>query len=331
MVAQGMKSKQIILSMNCSTKTCRDWIHFTKNTCTRFLKKLTTKLGGPGKTVMIDETHMFRIPKNHVGTWKMWNNWCFVAVEKDSSLFIAQLVRRRTRPALETIIHEFILPGTKTLSDEHKSCHWLGKTTKQNVCQPCRPALCEHIAVCHKKTFKATNGTCTNKVEGLNCIVKKPTSEANGVTKELISENIDVPIFKGWLNSKLPFSETSHSSMEKDKLLNVWVGFVAAISHTYCQTSETNWEIDDNLVSEGALAPINNDLHDGFKDQGHMKNDKDKPKDDIFCEKLKKKQMLKVVSDENIKIESSTKKNQSNDNSFEIEDIICTVKKCNDL
>ena len=138
-------------------------------------------------------------------------------------------------------------------------------------------------------------------------------------------------IFKGWWNSKLPFSETSHSSMEQDKLLNVWVGFIIAISHTYCQTSETNWEIDDNLVSEGALAPISNNLHDGFKDQGYMKNDKDKPKDDIFCEKLKKKQMLKVVSDENIKIESSTKKNQLNDNLFEIEDIICTVKKCNDL
>ena len=34
--------------------------------------------------VVIDETHKFQIPKRYIGTWKMWNNWYFVDVEKYS-------------------------------------------------------------------------------------------------------------------------------------------------------------------------------------------------------------------------------------------------------
>ena len=86
------------------------------------------------KKIIIDETHMFRIPKNYIGTWKMWNNWYFIAVDQDSPLIIVQLVRIIIRPELETIIHDFILPGTKILSDEQKLYYWLGKITKENIC-----------------------------------------------------------------------------------------------------------------------------------------------------------------------------------------------------
>ena len=59
--------------------------------------------------------------------------------------------------------------------------------------------------------------------------------------------------------------------MEHDKSLNIWVGLIIDISLIYCQISETVQEIDDNLVSEGTLVPIDDDFYDGFKDQGYMK------------------------------------------------------------
>ena len=52
--------------------------------------------------------------------------------------------------------------------------------------------------------------------------------------------------------------------MEQDKSLSIWVGLIVAISHLYCQTSETDWEKDDHLISESALAPIEDDFYDGF-------------------------------------------------------------------
>ena len=59
----------------------------------------------------------------------MKKNWCFVTVEEDLLLFIAQLVRRRTRLALEIIIHEFICSRSIILLAEYKSYHWLRKVT----------------------------------------------------------------------------------------------------------------------------------------------------------------------------------------------------------
>ena len=48
-------------------------------------------------------------------------------------------------------------------------------------------------------------------------------------------------------------------------------------------------DIDDHLVSEGALAPLYDVFYDVFKDQGCIKNDNYLPKDNNFCAKFKKK------------------------------------------
>ena len=157
--------------------------------------------------------------------------------------------------------------------------------------------------------------------------------EANGVIKEHIAENIGIAMFKGWWNHKLPFSNKSYAAIEQDKCLNVWVGFLVALSCIHCQSDERDWEINNYSVSEGALAPIADWLLDRFKDQGCKKDDKDDPKDDlkddpkddlkddVFCKKLKKKQMLKECNiDDEIdkKIELCA---------FEIDDVVCTVKQ----
>ena len=88
---------------------------------TRILWLIEIKLGSKDKQVQIDETHWFRTPKHFLGLFNKLCNWLFIAVCKELSLFYCQLVRKRIRPALETIIFQIIRIGTIIELDEHKA------------------------------------------------------------------------------------------------------------------------------------------------------------------------------------------------------------------
>ena len=120
--------------------------------------------------------------KNYRGRCNKKRNWLLVAIEEGTTFF-CQLVRKKTRPALETIMYESKKPGTHAKIDDHTSYFWLGKTTNARTHQPSRPALYAHSTVCHKKTFKAADGTCTNKVEGKNSVMKGPCEAMKGLPK----------------------------------------------------------------------------------------------------------------------------------------------------
>ena len=72
--------------------------------------------------------------------------------------------------------------------------------------------------------------------------------------------------------------------MEQDKSLNIWVGIIVAISHLHYLKSENIQEIDDYLVFEMTLAPIDDDFYDSLKDQHCMKNDNNLPQDYVFVQ-----------------------------------------------
>ena len=113
----------------------------------------------------------------------------FAAVSKESSSVYSQLVRKRTRPALETIMFNAINPGMHIQSDEHKSYYWLGHATK---CDPMRPAICMRSTFNHSKTFKdKETGTHANKVKGQNSLLKGPYKKLKGLPKKLIPECLD--------------------------------------------------------------------------------------------------------------------------------------------
>ena len=62
----------------------------------------------------------------------------------------------------------------------------------------------------------------------------KTMQEANDILKELTIESLDFEIFKSQLNSKLLFSNLSHSKMKYDKMLNIQVELLASLSNAYC-------------------------------------------------------------------------------------------------
>ena len=131
--AKKGSTKNTSALVGISNKTAAERSKCMRNVCTRLLLKLDMTMGGRNERVQLDETHFFSIPKHHRGRWRKHRNWLFVVVDEDSTLFYCQLVRKRTRPALETIINQIVKPGTHIKSDEHKACYWLGKTTKKSV------------------------------------------------------------------------------------------------------------------------------------------------------------------------------------------------------
>ena len=87
------------------------------------------RIGGKNKTCIADETYVYRPPKYNKGRKKLWRNWLLVIVEKDSTKFVCYLLGKRTRPAIERIINEYVRVGTTIKTDEHKAYYWLGKIT----------------------------------------------------------------------------------------------------------------------------------------------------------------------------------------------------------
>ena len=61
---------------------------------TRILKKIVIKLGGLGKNVQIDETHFFKMPKNHRGRHNKKRNWLLVAIEEGTTFFFVNLLEK---------------------------------------------------------------------------------------------------------------------------------------------------------------------------------------------------------------------------------------------
>ena len=60
----------------------------------RILQKLEKKLGGPGKNAQGDETHVFKLPKNHGGRYNKKSDWIFVAIEEGTIFFIVNLLEK---------------------------------------------------------------------------------------------------------------------------------------------------------------------------------------------------------------------------------------------
>ena len=100
------------------------------------------------------------------GIFNKLRNWLFVAVSKELNLLYCQLVQKRIRSVLETIIFQVIYPGTIIESDNYKLYYWLGKiTTSKTIYNPMRLVLYKYQTVNYSKEFKAKDSTYTNKVE----------------------------------------------------------------------------------------------------------------------------------------------------------------------
>jgi hypothetical protein len=98
-----------------SSHTIADWGMFNRETMLLFLEGCCVKIGGPNKTVEIDESKFGR-RKYHRGH-PLKCQWVFGGVERESGVTFLLPVKDRTADTLMTIIRDWIESGTKVISD----------------------------------------------------------------------------------------------------------------------------------------------------------------------------------------------------------------------
>ena len=172
-----LDQKRIRFLCNVSKDTVRKYQILSRRMELQRLKDSHIILGGPGKTVQLDEA-IIRKRKFNRGRSKE-QIWVFGAVEDDSSpqrkLFLT-IVKDRKASTLLPIIQDHIPPGTRILTDE-----WKGYL-------PLSRLGYEHFTVNHKNHFAdPATGINTNRIEGVWAHMRR-SFPRNGVRKRYLEQ-----------------------------------------------------------------------------------------------------------------------------------------------
>lgn len=135
-----------------SNSTGVDWYNFCREVCLQVIIQDNKKVGGPGKTVEIDESK-FGKRKYHRGK-RVEGAWVFGGIERESRDSFFQVVQDRSAETLIPIIVKYIEPGTTIISDCWKAYSSLSSLGYI------------HQTVNHSKEFKnKETGAHTNSIE----------------------------------------------------------------------------------------------------------------------------------------------------------------------
>ena len=116
------RCEQQFIMRECRIGSCStivDWCNFAREVCATILENESEPIGGVGKIVEIDESK-FGKRKYHRGR-RVDGVWVFGGIERDSKKCFLVTVEDRTAATLIPIIKQYILPGTKIMSDCWKS------------------------------------------------------------------------------------------------------------------------------------------------------------------------------------------------------------------
>eukprot|EP00112_Aurelia_sp_Birch-Aquarium-sp1_P014725 Seg3191.4 transcript_id=Seg3191.4/GoldUCD/mRNA.D3Y31 product="putative transposase-like protein" pseudo=true protein_id=Seg3191.4/GoldUCD/D3Y31 len=153
-----------------SNHTTVDWYNFAREVCFEILEKVSQPIGGPGKTVEIDESK-FGKRKYHRGK-RVEGVWVFGGIERESKKCFFEAVPDRSAPTLIPIIQRYVLPGTVIMSDCWKAYSSL------------KDEGYWHLTVNHSIQFvNQENGACTNMIESTWNALKKSLPKT-GTRKE---------------------------------------------------------------------------------------------------------------------------------------------------
>jgi len=106
----------LIKNEHCfSSTTISDWGQFCRETMLVFMEGCSEKIGGPNKTVKIDES---KFAKRKYGRGHpVKGQWVFGGVERESGKTFLVPVPDRTAETLMAVIDAWIEPGTTVISD----------------------------------------------------------------------------------------------------------------------------------------------------------------------------------------------------------------------
>ncbi|GBL73930.1 hypothetical protein AVEN_230867-1 [Araneus ventricosus] len=163
-----MKIKFILEQLNITSKTATDWASFCREVCQDILIWRSSKIGGPGIVVEIDESK-FGKRKYNRGK-RVVGRWVFGGVERGTNNCFFAVVENRTSEVLLSVIEEHILPGTTVMSDCWSSYQCLSDEGFV------------HLTVNHSMHFvDPDTGAHTQSIEGTWSAIKRDLNGTNHV------------------------------------------------------------------------------------------------------------------------------------------------------
>ena len=169
-------------NIDVSERVAIDAYHFLRDICSWKLLQSPIELGGPGKTVQIDESLFKHKPKYHRGTGPQTEKWVFGIVDTSyqPALGYMELVDQRDASTLLPIIMAHVLPGTTIHSDEWRAYSSLASHGFT------------HSTVNHSLNFvDPISGTHTQHVESYWSRAKRKLRRMHGTSDKLLPSYLD--------------------------------------------------------------------------------------------------------------------------------------------
>jgi transposase-like protein len=184
------------LKLQLDEKTVTDWYSFLRAVCSDDLLRHPVVLGGPGRTVAIDESVIARRkPGNRQGR-PVKEQWVFGAVDLTTKEFLIELVPRRDALTLIPVIQRMVLPGTTIWSDE-----WAAYNGLPGVGYP-------HQTVNHSQRFvDPVTGCQTNNIEARWNACKSKFKARFGVPRDSLPSYLDEYLWRSRRSKEAVFND----------------------------------------------------------------------------------------------------------------------------
>lgn len=187
MWSMDFPQKTMATESEVSANTVSDWCNFLREVCTQYIEQNPIQLGGVDETwtpkeVEIDESHFYP-RKYHRGTVRR-SHWVFGAIERGSKNCLLIEVPDRKRETLVPIIRQWILPGTRIISDG-----WSAYATVADI----DFSIYSHDVVVHERNFVEPNDATINTqlIENTWMRAKKKLSRQFGTSRALFTSYLN--------------------------------------------------------------------------------------------------------------------------------------------
>lgn len=165
--------------------TVGQWYTYFRDVCSYYLVNNPVVLGGPGRVVEIDETHLggrrkYNRGRHHNGV----DQWIFTLFERERKLCAFILVPDRKKETLHREIQRMVAQGTIIHSDEWPSYNGLNRLGYQ------------HLTVNHSIEFVGTNGAHIQNLESIHGELKAEFKIIRGLIENNIAAFLDEFVFR---------------------------------------------------------------------------------------------------------------------------------------